>query len=96
MNPLAGTARSPRPPSPGGRFRPPGGSLEADGDSGTGIAVIHGRRCVASSTPGALARHETTDGDHGRIEIRRAFVSHDVAWLASERRFPDLAAIGVI
>ena len=39
--------------------------------------------------PGALATHETTEGDHGRIEVRRAFVSHDVAWLASDRRFPD-------
>ena len=47
-------------------------------------------------------RHETTDGDHGRIEIRRHVVSHDVAWLASDRRFPgeprfpDLAAIGMV
>jgi predicted transposase YbfD/YdcC len=51
---------------------------------------------------GALASHETVDGDHGRIEIRRAFVSHDVGWLASDRRFPDerrfkdLAMIGMV
>lgn len=51
---------------------------------------------------GALATHETTDGDHGRIEVRRAFVSHDVAWLASDRRFPgewrfpDLAMVGMV
>lgn len=31
---------------------------------------------------------QTVDGDHGRIEIRRHFVSHDVAWLATDRRFP--------
>ena len=51
---------------------------------------------------GALDTHETTDGDHGRIEVRRAFVSHDVGWLTSDRRFPDewrfedLAMIGVV
>ena len=33
-------------------------------------------------------RHETTDGDHGRIEIRRHAVCHDVDWLTSDRRFP--------
>ena len=47
-------------------------------------------------------RHETTDGDHGRIEVRRHAVCHDVAWLASDRRFPgeprfpDLAMIGMV
>jgi predicted transposase YbfD/YdcC len=46
--------------------------------------------------------HETTDGDHDRIEVRRAFVSHDVDWLASDRRFPGeprfpgLAMIGMV
>jgi len=35
-----------------------------------------------------LDRHATTDGDHGRIEIRRHVVSHDVAWLSTDRRFP--------
>ena len=31
---------------------------------------------------------ETIDADHGRIETRRHFVSHDGDWLASDRRFP--------
>lgn len=35
-----------------------------------------------------LDSHLTTDGDHGRIERRRHLVSHDVDWLASDRRFP--------
>ena len=49
-----------------------------------------------------LETHETTDADHGRIEIRRAYVSHDVEWLRPDRsepgapRFPGLAAIGMI
>lgn len=55
-----------------------------------------------TAPPGTLAFHETTDGDHGRIEVRRAFVSHDIGWLASDRRFPgewnfpSLAMLGVI
>ena len=31
---------------------------------------------------------ETTDGGHGRIEIRRHAVSYDVSWLTTNRRFP--------
>lgn len=46
--------------------------------------------------------HETTDGDHGRIEVRRHSVCHDVDWLATDRRFPGeprfpgLAMIGMV
>jgi predicted transposase YbfD/YdcC len=46
--------------------------------------------------------HETTDADHGRIEIRRHSVCHDVGWLFSDRRYPDepsfprLAMIGMV
>ena len=46
--------------------------------------------------------HETTDGDHGRIEVRRHNVCYDVAWLFSDRRykdeprFPNLAMIGMV
>jgi predicted transposase YbfD/YdcC len=38
----------------------------------------------------------TTDGDHGRIETRRAAVVHDVAWLAETHAFPGLRAIGKV
>jgi len=34
------------------------------------------------------SRFETTDGEHGRIEVRRHQVTHDVAWLSTDRRFP--------
>lgn len=46
--------------------------------------------------------HETIDGDHGRIEVRRHVVSHEVAWLSTSRRFPGeprfpaLAMVGMI
>ena len=56
----------------------------------------------ADPPPGLLHRHETIEGDYGRIETRRHAVCHDVAWLSSDRRypgelaFPDLAMIGMI
>jgi len=46
--------------------------------------------------------HETTDGEHGRIEVRRHAVCHAVGWLFSDRRypgepvFPGLAMIGMV
>jgi predicted transposase YbfD/YdcC len=50
-----------------------------------------------------LASTETTDADHGRIEERRAFVSHDLEWLRGTKRscsepmeMPALACLGMI
>lgn len=50
----------------------------------------------------AFDTHVTVDGDHGRIETRRHLVSHDVAWLSTDRRFPgeprfpDLASLVMV
>jgi predicted transposase YbfD/YdcC len=41
-------------------------------------------------------RAETVDGDHGRIETRRATVAHDVAWLVERHDFPGLAAVAKV
>jgi predicted transposase YbfD/YdcC len=38
----------------------------------------------------------TTDGDHGRIETRRAAIVHEVAWLAETHQFPGLKAVGKV
>ena len=35
-----------------------------------------------------LETFETADGGHGRIEVRRHAVCHDVDWLYSDRRYP--------
>ena len=40
------------------------------------------------ATATALLVYETTDGDHGRIEVRRHQVSYEVDWLNGDRRFP--------
>ena len=45
---------------------------------------------------------ETSDKDHGRLEIRTHTVCHDIDWLLSDRRypgeikFPGLAMIGMV
>jgi predicted transposase YbfD/YdcC len=41
-----------------------------------------------AGTPHTTA--ETVDGDHGRIEVRRAWATDDLAWLADRRRWPGL------
>lgn len=54
--------------------------------------------------PAGLLRepYQTTDNDHGRLEIRRHSVCHQVDWMVSDRRFPDeprfphLAMIGMV
>lgn len=48
----------------------------------------------------AAGAHTTTDAEHGRIEVRRHRVSHDIGWLLSdhpgEARMPGLAMIGEV
>src|SRR4029079_12019890 len=56
----------------------------------------------ADPPPGSLDTFETTDGGHGRIEVRRHAVCHEGAWLLSDRRspgevaFPGLAMLGMV
>jgi predicted transposase YbfD/YdcC len=45
-------------------------------------------RYFADPATRGLDTVEVTDKDHGRIEIRRCSVSHDVDWLHGDRRFP--------
>ena len=56
----------------------------------------------ADPQAGPLDHVETTDADHGRIELRRHSVSQNVDWLFSDRRyadepsFPHLATIAMV
>jgi len=43
-----------------------------------------------------VTRHETVDGDHGRIETRRYTVIHDVAWLRERHGWPGLRSVIVV
>jgi predicted transposase YbfD/YdcC len=40
-----------------------------------------------------LTRHETVDGDHGRIETRKYTLIHEVAWLKQRHDWPGLAGV---
>jgi predicted transposase YbfD/YdcC len=44
----------------------------------------------------SLARAESVDGDHGRIEVRQAALSPDIAWLQEHHAWPGLRAIGKV
>ena len=43
-----------------------------------------------------LETFQTTDGDHGRIEVRRHTVSHTVDWLTEDCRFPGIKTIAMV
>ena len=44
-----------------------------------------------AGTPHTTAH--TVDGDHGRIEVRRAWATDDLAWLADRPRWPGLRSV---
>jgi predicted transposase YbfD/YdcC len=43
-----------------------------------------------------ISRHQTVDGDHGRIETRTTTVIHDVAWLHERHNWPGLKGIVMV
>jgi predicted transposase YbfD/YdcC len=43
-----------------------------------------------------ISRHETVDGDHGRIETRTTTVIHDVEWLRKRHDWPSLNTIVMV
>jgi predicted transposase YbfD/YdcC len=43
-----------------------------------------------------VSRHETVDGDHGRIETRTYTAIHDVAWLQQRHDWPGLQGVVMV
>ena len=43
-----------------------------------------------------VSRHETVDGDHGRIETRTYTAIHDVTWLQERHDWPGLRAVVMV
>ena len=43
-----------------------------------------------------ISRHETVDGDHGRIETRTYTAIHDVAWLQERHDWPGLKGVVMV
>ena len=46
--------------------------------------------------PENASSHETIDKGHGRIEVRRCWVSTDISWLEQRNDWKDLMMIGVV
>jgi predicted transposase YbfD/YdcC len=44
----------------------------------------------------AISRHETVDGDHGRIETRSYTVFHDIEWLQERHDWPGLKGVAMV
>jgi predicted transposase YbfD/YdcC len=44
----------------------------------------------------AVDYHETTDGDHGRIEIRRHWTTDDIDWLQGKELWKNISTIGMV
>src|SRR2546421_24694 len=43
-----------------------------------------------------ISRHETIDGDHGRIETRTYTAIHDVTWLQERHQWPGLQGVVMV
>jgi predicted transposase YbfD/YdcC len=54
------------------------------------------KRYFDDAPPEELQTCQTTDADHGRIEVRRHVVSHNVDWLAEDSRFPGIKSIAMV
>jgi predicted transposase YbfD/YdcC len=44
----------------------------------------------------AHAYHETVDGDHGRIETRRYWITSEIAWLGATASWANLHSVGMV
>lgn len=69
-------------------------ALALKGNQGTlhdDVAVF-----FADAQVGPADTHTTTDGDHGRIEVRRHEVITEIDWLAERHDWPGLKAIGKV
>jgi predicted transposase YbfD/YdcC len=44
----------------------------------------------------AHAYHETVDGDHGRIETRRYWITSEIAWLGATASWANLRSVGMV
>jgi predicted transposase YbfD/YdcC len=51
---------------------------------------------VTGFTDIAHAYHETVDGDHGRIETRRYWLTSEIAWLGAAAAWSNLQSVGMV
>jgi len=60
------------------------------------VELFAAEQKAASFKHTATSRHETVDGDHGRIETRTTTVIHDVAWLQQRHDWPGLRSVVMV
>jgi predicted transposase YbfD/YdcC len=66
------------------------GSLRED------VELFAAEQRAAGFKDTTISRHETVDGDHGRIETRTTTVIHDVAWLQERHDWPGLNGVVIV
>ena len=66
------------------------GSLRED------VELFVAEQKAAGFNDTTISRHQTVDGDHGRIETRTTTVIHDVGWLQQRHDWPGLNAVVIV
>jgi hypothetical protein len=69
------------------------------GNQGTlqeGVAIFADEQKANGFKDTKVSRHETVDGDHGRIETRTYRAFHDVAWLQERHDWPGLRGVVMV
>jgi len=66
------------------------GSLRAD------VELFAAEQRAVGFKDAKISRHQTVDGDHGRIETRTYTAFHDVAWLQERHQWPGLQGIVMV
>jgi predicted transposase YbfD/YdcC len=73
--------------------------LALKGNQGTlreDVEVFAEEQKAKDSQDTEISRHETVDGDHGRIETRKYTVLHDVGWLQERHNWPGLKSVVMV
>jgi predicted transposase YbfD/YdcC len=73
--------------------------LALKGNQGTlreDVEVFAAEQKATGFKDAKVSRHETVDGDHGRIETRTYTAFHDVAWLQERHDWPGLKGVVMV
>jgi len=60
------------------------------------VKLLLDDQIAARRKPLMLHAHEETDGGHGRVEIRRTWVTADVAWFEDRQAWPGLKSVAAV
>lgn len=73
--------------------------LALKGNQGTlqeDVERFAGEQKARNFKDATISRHNSVDGDHGRIETRAITVFHDVGWLQERHKWPGLKAVVMV